>query len=226
MEGRVLVKQNEYKQVIRKNACKCAKLLGIITKVGTLLPIDVFTWKKMSESDKEDAWSTLLEKFDFPIDGKDWLMSQLNEKWKYHKYKRRRKYFNETSDEVIFPPQPNEIVEPQYINLWNCWKTDEFQEENTRKPLGRDELWIMTRTHSDRSLVKDSSDAITKIRELQKTQPMESSQCSLTSKDDILTKALGPYKHGRVRCLGPDPTPSYLWGKNLVVRQISLSVRH
>ncbi|XP_077249193.1 uncharacterized protein LOC143888640 [Tasmannia lanceolata] len=244
MEGRFTVTLNAYKQVVGKNAGKCGKFLGIIAKTGTLLPIDVFSWKNMPESNKEDAWSALLEKFDVPKDGKDWAMIQLNEKWKDHKYQLRRKYFNETSDEVIFPPQPNKIVESQYIKLWEHWKSDEFKaqrtkntlnrnqswtphtggskafaviteemEEKTKKSYGRDELWIMTRTHSDGTFVENSRDAIAKIRELQETQPMESSQCNLGSKDDILSKALGPDKHGRVRCLGPGSTPSSLWGK-------------
>ncbi|XP_077222902.1 uncharacterized protein LOC143856534 isoform X2 [Tasmannia lanceolata] len=86
--------------------------------------------------------------------------------------------------------------------------------QKMKKPFGQNELWIMTCTHSDGTFVENSRDAIAKIHELQETQPMESWQCSLVSKDDILNKALGLDKHDRVRCLGPGPTPSFLWGKN------------
>ncbi|XP_077220548.1 uncharacterized protein LOC143854446 [Tasmannia lanceolata] len=245
MEGRLMVKLNKYKQVVGNNASKCGKFLGVTAKIGSLLPIDVFSWKNMPESNKEDAWSTLLEKFDVPIDGKDWVMGQLNEKWRYHKYKLRRKYFNERSDEVIFPPKFDGIIKAQYIRLWNHWKTHEFQkqsttnaanrnkswtphtggskafaviieeeEEKTKKPYGRDELWIKTRTRKDGSFVNDSyEDTVKKIREIQKTQPMENSQSSVACKDDILSQAIGQDKHGRLRCLGKGPTPSTVDGK-------------
>ncbi|XP_077222072.1 uncharacterized protein LOC143855903 [Tasmannia lanceolata] len=245
MEGRLPVNLNKFKQVVGKNACKCGKFLGVIAKIGSILPINVFSWKNMPESNREDAWSTLLEKFDVPIDGKDWVMIQLNEKWKYFKYTLRKKYFDKSSEEVIFPPKLDGIVESQYIALWNYWKTDDFQtkstanianrnsswiphtagskaftiiieeeEETTKTTLPRDELWIKTRTSKDGKLVTDSSeDVVKKIRELQGTQPMDISQGSTACNGDILSQAMGPDTHGRVRCLGKGPTPSTLWGK-------------
>ncbi|MQL75083.1 hypothetical protein Taro_007455 [Colocasia esculenta] len=93
------------------------------------MPIDAPTWRAMSATHKDDVWEYVQRKYDIPAYLKEWVMKDLDQKWRSWKYELRNKYFNPTlkQNEQQIQPDPRVNVEQwkRVVQTWssNSWKT-------------------------------------------------------------------------------------------------------
>ncbi|MQM16184.1 hypothetical protein Taro_049140 [Colocasia esculenta] len=61
--------------------------------MGDKLPINCISWRLMPSSNKDNFWDFIKRKFDIPISLCDFVMKDLDQKWRSWKYDLRTKFF-------------------------------------------------------------------------------------------------------------------------------------
>ncbi|MQM04974.1 hypothetical protein Taro_037779 [Colocasia esculenta] len=69
------------------------QFLGTVARMGHKLPINCISWRVMPSSNKDDVWDIIQRKFDVPISLRDFVMKDLDQKWRSWKYDSRTKFF-------------------------------------------------------------------------------------------------------------------------------------
>ncbi|MQM07895.1 hypothetical protein Taro_040742, partial [Colocasia esculenta] len=124
----IVVQINELGQPIGEGSHSLKLFLGTITRLADKMPIDAPTWRAMSATHKDDVWEYLQRKYDIPASLKEWVIKDLDQKWRSWKYELRNKYFNPTlkQNEQEIPPDPRVNVEQwkRVVQTWssNSWK--------------------------------------------------------------------------------------------------------
>ncbi|MQM04835.1 hypothetical protein Taro_037642, partial [Colocasia esculenta] len=104
---------NELGQPVGEGGHSLKLFLGTVVRLGDKMPIDAPTWRAMSATHKDDVWEYVQRKYDIPTYLKEWVMKDLDQKWRSWKYELRNKYFNPTlkQNEQEIPPDPRVNVE-------------------------------------------------------------------------------------------------------------------
>ncbi|MQM05452.1 hypothetical protein Taro_038260, partial [Colocasia esculenta] len=126
---RIVVQINELGQPVGKGGHSLKLFLGTIARLGDKMSIDAPTWRAMSATHKDDVWEYVQRKYDIPAYLKEWVMKDLDQKWRSWKYELRNKYFDLTlkQNEQKIPPDPRVNVEQwkRVVQTWssNSWKS-------------------------------------------------------------------------------------------------------
>ncbi|MQM10117.1 hypothetical protein Taro_043007, partial [Colocasia esculenta] len=152
-------------------------------------------------------------KFDVPISLRDFVMKDLDKKWRSWKYDLGTKFFTPYQKaQQHFACSDTRVVEDQWKNLVQIWSLEEFKFLKTGATLDRGDLFIRTRMKKAGGSVNEESAAmIDKIRDIKLTQ-QSSTSSSIASVGDAYEQVLGRDRTGRVRGIGTGPTPKSLWG--------------
>ncbi|XP_077230919.1 uncharacterized protein LOC143863993 isoform X3 [Tasmannia lanceolata] len=231
-----IVKFNELGQPECPKACKLANFLGSVARMGDKLPLTYLDWRKMPKQNKDDAWDIVMEKWAFGDSHKGWVIANIGRKWREWRCTLKTKYFDED-----LPPPLDRITESHYRFLCDHWSTRAskdlciqnkanralqmikhtggtksnavyWKEETVKngRSQSRGDIFIRTHQKKDKTPYDDTCEAIiAQIKDIQTQHPK--SRSSIASDDD-LGRVFGAEKRGRVRMLGPGPTPSRLFG--------------
>ncbi|MQM05451.1 hypothetical protein Taro_038261 [Colocasia esculenta] len=98
--------------------------------MGDKLPIDCISWRVMSSSNKDDVWDFIQRKFDVPISLRDFVMKDLDQKWRSWKYDLRTKFFMPYQKvQQHFACLDTRVVEDHWKSLVQIWSSEEFKEK-------------------------------------------------------------------------------------------------
>ncbi|MQL76764.1 hypothetical protein Taro_009186, partial [Colocasia esculenta] len=89
----ILVNVNQLGQPLGEGWQLLKQFLGTVERMGDKLPIDCISWRVMPSSNKDDVWDYIQRKFDVPISLRDFVMKDLDQKWRSWKYDLRTKFF-------------------------------------------------------------------------------------------------------------------------------------
>ncbi|MQL99898.1 hypothetical protein Taro_032625 [Colocasia esculenta] len=154
--------------------------------------------------------STSKRKFDVPISLRDFVMKDLDQKWRSWKYDLRMKFFTPYQKaQQHFACSDTRVVEDQWKNLVQIWSSEEFKFLKIGATLDRGDLFIRTRIKKAGGPVNEESAAmIEKIQDIKLTQQSS----SIASVGDAYEQVMGRDRTGRVCGIGTGPTPKSLWG--------------
>ncbi|MQM00331.1 hypothetical protein Taro_033062, partial [Colocasia esculenta] len=152
-------------------------------------------------------------KFDVPISLRDFVMKDLDQKWRSWKYNLRMKFFTPYQKvQQHFACSDTRVVEDQWKNLVQIWSSEEFKFLKTGATLDLGDLFIRTRMKKAGGPVNEESAAmIDKIRDIKLTQQSSTSSL-IVSVGDAYEQVMGHDRTGRVRDIGTGPTVKSLWG--------------
>ncbi|MQL98690.1 hypothetical protein Taro_031404 [Colocasia esculenta] len=208
---RIVVQINELGQPVGEGGHSLKLFLGTISRLGDKMPIDAPTWRAMSATHKDDVWEYVQRKYDIPAYLKEWVMKDLDQKWRSWKYELRNKYFNPTlkQNEQQIPPDPRVNAE-QWARVVQTWSSNSWKRYSdiNKKSKSHHKYFHCAGTKS----FADINEEETKLQEVKITQPSSSSSSSIASTDDIYSQVFGKERPGRVRGVGTGPTPTSLWG--------------
>ncbi|MQL98435.1 hypothetical protein Taro_031144 [Colocasia esculenta] len=149
-------------------------------------------------------------KFHVPISLSDFVMKDLDQKWRSWKYDLRTKFFTPYQKaQQHVACSDTRVVEDQWKNLIQIWSSDEFKK---RSDINKQNKFKHTFFHcaGSKSLA-DIYHEEDKIRDIKLTQ-QSSTSSSVASVGDIYEQVMGRDRTGRVRGIGTGPTPKNLWG--------------
>ncbi|MQL96599.1 hypothetical protein Taro_029277, partial [Colocasia esculenta] len=220
---RIPVNVNQLGQPLGEGGQLLKQFLGTVARMGDKLPIDCISWRVIPSSNKDDVWDYIQRKFDVPISLRDFVMKDLDQKWRSWKYDLRTKFFtpyqkrNNTLHEFKKRSETNKQNKSKHT-LFHCAGSKSFaniyHEEflKTGVTLDRGDLFIRTRMKKAGGPVNDESAAmIDKIRDIKLTQQSTTSS-SIASVGDAYEQVMGRDRTGRIRGIGTGPTPKSLWG--------------
>ncbi|MQM09887.1 hypothetical protein Taro_042768 [Colocasia esculenta] len=123
------VEWNDVGQPVGSGGRSIRTFLGTVARNASKLPIDISVWNKMPKHLIEDVWDFIKGKYDVGELEKKWIMKDISQKWKYHKYALRRKFFKQSTQTF----------------------TDIRKAElrKSRQEMDRSELFIVTHTRKD-----------------------------------------------------------------------------
>ncbi|MQL93900.1 hypothetical protein Taro_026554 [Colocasia esculenta] len=152
-------------------------------------------------------------KFDVPISLRDFVMKDLDQKWRSWKYDLRTKFFTPYQKaQQHFACSDTRVVEDQWKNLVQMWSSEVFKFLKIGATLDRGELFIRTRMKKVGGPVNEESAAmIDKIRDI-KLMQQSSISSSIASVGDAYEQVMGRDRTGKVHGIGTSPTPKSLWG--------------
>ncbi|MQL71286.1 hypothetical protein Taro_003650, partial [Colocasia esculenta] len=143
------------------------------------------------------------ETFDVPISLRDFVMKDLDQKWRSWKYDLRTKFFTPYQKaQQHFACSDARVVEDQWKNLVQIWSSEEFKFLKTGATLDRGDLFIRTRMKKAGGPVNEESSAMIQ----------SSTSSSIASVGDTYEQVMGRDRTGRVRGIGTGPTLKSLWG--------------
>ncbi|MQL80600.1 hypothetical protein Taro_013042 [Colocasia esculenta] len=186
---RIVVQINELGQPVGEGGHSLKLFLGTIARLGDKMPIDAPTWRAMSATHKDDVWEYVQRKCDIPSYLKEWVMKDLDQKWRSWKYELRNKYFNPTlkQNEQQIPPNPRVNAE-QWARVVQTWSSNSWKRYSdiNKKSKSHHKYFHCAGTKS----FADINEEETKLQEVKITQPSSSSSSSIASADDIYSQSL------------------------------------
>ncbi|MQL68036.1 hypothetical protein Taro_000295 [Colocasia esculenta] len=168
---------------------------------------------KIIHIDAQSASTSKKRKFDVPINLRDFVMKDLDQKWRSWKYDLRTKFFTPYQKaQQHFACSDIRLVEDQWKKLVQICSSEEFKFLKIGATLDRGDLFIRTRMKKAGVPVNDESAAmIDKIRDIKLTQQSTTSS-SIASVGDAYEQVMGRDRTGRICGIGTGPTPKSLWG--------------
>ncbi|MQM00442.1 hypothetical protein Taro_033179 [Colocasia esculenta] len=125
---RIPVNVNQLGQPLGEGGQLLKHFLGTVERMGDKLPIDCISWRVMPSSNKDDVWDFIQRKFDVPIRLCDFVMKDLDQKWRSWKYDLRTKFFTPYQKaQQHFACSDTRVVEDQWKNLVQIWSSEEFK---------------------------------------------------------------------------------------------------
>ncbi|MQM06688.1 hypothetical protein Taro_039517 [Colocasia esculenta] len=214
-DKKIYVEWNDVGQPVGPGGRSLRTFLGTVARNASKLPIDIFVWNKIPKHLIEDVWDFIKRKYDDGELEKKWIMKDISQKWKYHKYALRRKIFKQSKKTIqVNPPEDLHISTDMWKEAVKIWTSEHWVLQKSGQEMDRSELFIVTHTTKDGIPVNSECVvAIEKIQALKQPQSSASSSQTVASKYDIYSQVLGEDKPGRVRGLGTGPTPATLWGR-------------
>ncbi|MQL74323.1 hypothetical protein Taro_006670, partial [Colocasia esculenta] len=207
---RIVVQINELGQPVGAGGHSLKLFLGIIARLSDKMPIDAPTWRAMSAIYKDDVWEYVQRKYDIPAHLKEWVMKDLDQKWRSWKYELRNKYFNPTmkQNEQQIPHDPRVNVEQwKRVVQHGLLIVGRYSDIN-KKSKSHHKYFHCAGT----KCFADINEEETKLQDVKITQPSSSSSSSIAIVDAIYSQVFGKDRPGRVRRVGTGSTPTSLWG--------------
>ncbi|MQM13707.1 hypothetical protein Taro_046634 [Colocasia esculenta] len=107
------------------------QFLGTVARMEDKLSIDCISWRLMPSSNKDDVWDFIQRKFDIPISLHDFVMKDLDQKWRSWKYDLRTKFFTPYQKvQQHFACLDTRVVEEQWKKLVQIWSSEEFKKRS------------------------------------------------------------------------------------------------
>ncbi|MQL71362.1 hypothetical protein Taro_003702 [Colocasia esculenta] len=137
-------------------------------------------------------------KFDIPISLRDFVMKNLDQRWRSWKYDLRMKFFTAYKKaQQHFAYSDTRVVEDQWKILVQIWSSEEFKFLKIRATLDRGDLFIRTRMKKAGGPVNEESAAmIDKIRDIKLTQ-QSSTSSSIASVGDAYKQSSASVCHAQ-----------------------------
>ncbi|XP_060177728.1 uncharacterized protein LOC132607650 [Lycium barbarum] len=215
--------------------------LGTLARTETLCPFDILDWRKMDT--KDDLWTYTEEKYDIPEAGKKWTLKAIHAAWRRHKSDLKKLcYKPKVTNEIIMAKRPGHILECQFKELLEYWKSEKFQKmsktntenrknllnshtvgkkssalvrnklEKTKGNVSLKEIFVETRARKLGRLYKESNEDTTS-----KIAEMEEIKTQLSADGsqpvDAYSAVMGPEHPGHLRLYGRGVTKTSLKGK-------------
>ncbi|MQL93635.1 hypothetical protein Taro_026281 [Colocasia esculenta] len=99
--------------------------------MGDKLPIDCISWRVMPSSNKDNVWDYIQRKFDVPIILRDFVMKDLDQKWRSWKFDLRTMFFTPYQKaQQHFACSDRRVVEDQWKKLVQIWYSEEFKKRS------------------------------------------------------------------------------------------------
>ncbi|MQM14312.1 hypothetical protein Taro_047240 [Colocasia esculenta] len=125
------VNVNQLGQPLGEGGQLLKQFLGTVARMGDKLPIDCISWRVMPSSNKDDVWDYFQRKFDVPISLRDFVMKDLDQKWRSWKYDLRTKFFTPYQKaQQHFACSDRRVVEDQWKKLVQIWSLEEFKKRS------------------------------------------------------------------------------------------------
>ncbi|OMO81059.1 Transposase, Ptta/En/Spm, plant [Corchorus olitorius] len=215
---RIFVQGNGLGQPIGDSAGLLAGFCGKLSRNGLWFPIDTVSWNKIEDADKNRALDWVKEKFDLRGVSDIWLNASLAKKWRDHKNRLKRKYFDEnlTPNEVKGKlPQITQIVRTQFYGLVDYWFSPEGK-ERARKARQSREKQAHTHTSGSKSFARMGHE-MQRSRHLltEEMNDCETTEEYLSKENSLYNEVLGPEKYSRVRGFGLLPRSNRLVNNNV-----------
>ncbi|KAK7268673.1 hypothetical protein RIF29_21379 [Crotalaria pallida] len=121
------------------------RFLGKLSKDQTICPISIKGWPKMPKDKTYQQWKYIEDHFLFDYAaGCKWVMGNLGDKWRTHKYNLRRDYFspNKTKEEVIDNSPPG-IDRAHWAIFVEHYFDSDTQRKCLQNSLNREKLKIV-----------------------------------------------------------------------------------
>ncbi|MQM22494.1 hypothetical protein Taro_055547 [Colocasia esculenta] len=169
-------------------------------------------------------------KYDVGESEKKWIMKNISQKWKYHKYALRRKIFKQSKKTIqVNPPEHLHISADMWKEVVKIWTSEHWvwRSEVNRKNKGVQKIFHCAGTQTFAYIRKaelqksgqemDRSELFI-VTHTRKDGVSVNSECAVAitvaSKYDIYSQVLGEDEPDRVRGLGTGPTPATLWERS------------
>ncbi|MQL87112.1 hypothetical protein Taro_019646, partial [Colocasia esculenta] len=126
---RIQVRINELGQPIGEGGHSLKLFLGTVARFSDKLPIDKENWKAVPTTCKDDVWEYINKKYDILECTREWVMKDLNQKWRSWKQELRNKYFNPGlkgkksgekqygSSSCVQPSPKEQVLEPNQVQV-------------------------------------------------------------------------------------------------------------
>ncbi|KAL6584563.1 hypothetical protein OROMI_003852 [Orobanche minor] len=151
--------------------------------LGTLgrqsVPLDIISWHKFPEQQKEELWNFVKTKYGIPEEGRTYTLRTIGSSWRLHKSRiKERHYMKYENDEDRLKHRPNTITIEEFKVLLKYWGDEEVQ-DRARKNAENRKLIVETHTAGRKSFAQIGE----KIKAENNLEPEE-----LAPKDDIYVK--------------------------------------
>ncbi|KAH0679225.1 hypothetical protein KY284_020310 [Solanum tuberosum] len=214
-----------------------SSFLGILARVATLCPFDIFDWRNMDT--KKDLWDYTKEKYIIPEAAKGWTLVTIREAWRWHRTKLKINYYDlYDNDEIGMAKKPGHVLECQFRELLKYWKSEKFKkisETNTKnrkklmnphtaskksfalirnklekeeETISAKEIFVVTRRRKHGRLYKTSNENTkSKIAEMEE---IETQMDTNDQSVDAFSAIIGPENAGRLGLYGVGVTKTTL----------------
>ncbi|MQL74004.1 hypothetical protein Taro_006362, partial [Colocasia esculenta] len=165
---------------------------------------------KIIHIDAQSASTLKKRKIDVPISLRDFVMKDLDQKWRSWKYGLRTKFFTPYQKaQQHFACSDTRVVEDQWKNLVKIWSSEEFKKrsETNKQNKSKHTFFHCAGSKSFADIYHEED----KIRDIKLTQ-QSSTSSSIASVGDAYEQVMGRDRTGRIRGIGTGPTPKSLWG--------------
>ncbi|MQL79206.1 hypothetical protein Taro_011644 [Colocasia esculenta] len=127
---RIPVNFNQLGQPLGEGGQLLKQFLGTVARMWDKLPIDCISWRVMPSFNKDDVLDYIQRKFDVPISLRDFVMKDLDQKWRSWKYDLRTKFFTPYQRaQQHFACSDRRVVEDQWKKLVQIWSSEEFKDK-------------------------------------------------------------------------------------------------
>ncbi|MQL75334.1 hypothetical protein Taro_007696, partial [Colocasia esculenta] len=124
---KINVEWNNVGQPVGRGGRSLRKILGTVARNASKLPIDIFVWSKIPKHLIEDVWDFIKRKYDVRQSEKKWIMKDISQKWKYHKYALRRNFFKQSMKIVqMNPPEHLHISADMWKEAVKLWTSEHW----------------------------------------------------------------------------------------------------
>ncbi|KAJ4951585.1 hypothetical protein NE237_028417 [Protea cynaroides] len=122
------VNVNHLGQVFGPHRTELSTYLGTLARNPTRIPLNFDDWRKVPINYKEQAWNSVLEKFNFDGNGKRQILKMLGHTWRDYKWDLRKRTIERFPNlkDAPRPISPIEIPEDQWKSLIDRWTSHEW----------------------------------------------------------------------------------------------------
>uniref|UniRef100_A0A3Q7G619 Reverse transcriptase Ty1/copia-type domain-containing protein n=1 Tax=Solanum lycopersicum TaxID=4081 RepID=A0A3Q7G619_SOLLC len=206
-------------QSIGKEGRKLASFLGIIARNPDLTPLNANDWRVFDEEEKK----VLVEfkKISIPTHGEEFVEKSIGKKWRDYKRDLKAMYVtNYKTKDALMKNRPSHIPRDQWSCLISYWLSEKTKAIDGIDPtLAKVYVLTLTKRKVDRPLDEESSNVVNMMKEklVNGETSEEQSHGNVAWEGDVYSQVLGNEKSGYVRGLGLGPTPSLLWGNDILI---------
>ncbi|WMV24979.1 hypothetical protein MTR67_018364 [Solanum verrucosum] len=153
-----------------KIVSQLSNFIGTIARNPRFISLMYTSWHAVPKDTKKRMWEYINSKFLIPVEGKKWVMTGLHDAWRRHKQKIKENFFDKNNTlEDMLAKRPDGIPDNQFRQLIEYLKHPTVQraaKDNNEEP-SRPEMFIATRTKTEKEIQADTQVAIAELQNCQ-----------------------------------------------------------
>ncbi|KAK3026286.1 hypothetical protein RJ639_041235 [Escallonia herrerae] len=157
-ETEKFVGYNNYGQMYIGAEREMTAWLGTLARKSNIFPIHIASFRDFTQGDLDVAWAEITKRYttDHPL-AKKHIFERLDNMWRCWRYELKQKYFVE-GDRAKSLRNLNDprVDKSQWEVLVNYWLTDEAKYIKDGKIRSRTEMYIVSRTHKDGTVLESA----------------------------------------------------------------------